>query len=69
MSMGPQDKDGRPYWFKPSTGDSTYKQPPEAAWRQMESEEHARVFYYNEVTEETTWKKPPELGWAMHDEL
>jgi hypothetical protein len=41
--LGGQDKEGRAYWFKPSTGDSTYKQPIEAAWKQKVDQKKEKV--------------------------
>ena len=59
-----------PMWveMQPSTGDSTFDLPAEAAWREMR-DENDRLFFYNDATSETTWTKPAQFGWIEHGEL
>ncbi|CDF41169.1 unnamed protein product [Chondrus crispus] len=68
-------KDGRPYWYSLSTGETSWEDPSSAApqaaaappakehispWRETRAED-GRVYYYNTETKKTQWERPADM--------
>ena len=57
------NEEGYVYYLDPLTGESTWKQPDNAAWRIGYDHGNMREYYYNENTGESVWDRPDELAW------